>query len=50
MPDDLRKIAHQQNERDGLGPTTDPGVLRMVACLIVEWRERQEAEDREADR
>jgi hypothetical protein len=50
MTDDLRKIAREQNVRDGLGQITDPGVLRMVARLIVEWRERQEAGDKKADR
>jgi excisionase family DNA binding protein len=29
--DELREIARRQNEADGLGPTTDPSVLRMVA-------------------
>ena len=41
MADDLREVARRQNERDGLGPITDPAVLRKVARLIVAWQERQ---------
>lgn len=41
MADDLREVARRRNERIGLGPITDPAVLRKVADLIVAWQERQ---------
>jgi hypothetical protein len=45
VADDLREVARRRNERIGLGPITDPAVLRKVADLIVAWQERQ-AEER----
>jgi len=42
VADDLREVARRRNERNGLGPITDPAVLRCkVADLIVTWQERQ---------
>jgi hypothetical protein len=41
VADDLREVARRRNERIGLGPITDPAVLRKVADLIVAWQERQ---------
>jgi hypothetical protein len=40
MPD-LRQVARERNQRDGLGPIEDPAVLRKVAERLAAWRERQ---------
>jgi len=36
---DLRAVAREHNQRDGLEPIRDPSILRQVALKLAAWRE-----------